>query len=81
MSATLNIRNLGAERKAALEREAQLRNASVADVVREYLDAGLKADARARAQAEWIEAARPGIEAEREYIERHGMLLAEYRRV
>lgn len=81
MSATLNIRNLGAERKAALEREAKAQGVTVAEVVRALLDEGLDRAARERAQQEWIEAARPGIEAEREYIERNGMLLAEYRRV
>jgi len=80
MPAALNIRDLGADRKAALEREAKLRGASVADVVREYLDDGLDRAARKRAQEEWIEAARPGLEAERKHTEKYGVSLERYRK-
>lgn len=80
MTATLNIRDIGAARKAALEDEARLRGVPVAEVVRACIDEGL-ARARAAREAEaWRAAARPGLEAETRRRDAEGPLLAEFRR-
>ncbi|MEM8577105.1 MAG: type II toxin-antitoxin system CcdA family antitoxin [Pseudomonadota bacterium] len=79
MATSLNIRDIGAERKAKLEAEAKARGVPVAEIVRTLLDDGLDKAARKRAQEEWIEAARPGLEAERAMYEKHGPTLARYR--
>lgn len=65
----LNIRDIGDERKAALVHEAKLRGVSVAQLVRAMIDDLVRTARRERERAEWIEAARPGIEAERRRIE------------
>lgn len=78
--ASLNLRDIGDERKAALKAEADLRGLSVADIVREWIDRGI-AEARAeRARAEWIAAARTGFAHEARHLERHGPTLARFRR-
>ena len=77
----LNIRDIGAERKAALEAEAKRRGQTTSDIVRAFIDKGLSEAERKRAQAEWIEASRAGRDAERAYVEEYGPTLAEYRRL
>ena len=81
MASALNIRNIGDDRKAALEEEAARRGVSTADVVRAFIDEGLEQAQRERAQREWVEAARAGIEEEHARLERNGPSLARLRRV
>ena len=76
MDTTLDI---GGERKASLEAEARAQGVSPEDLARRIIDEGVDRARRERARAEWIEAARPGFEWEAEYVERHGLLLSEYR--
>ena len=81
MASALNIRDIGEERKNALDAEAKLRGASTADLVRSFIDEGLDQARRKRAQQEWIDAARAGVEEEHARLERDGPSLPEYRRV
>jgi post-segregation antitoxin (ccd killing protein) len=79
--ATLNIRDLGAERKAALTTEAQSRGVSVAELVRQFIDEGLERAQAHRAREAWIAEAREGLAFEAEHLARNGPLLARYRTV
>ena len=79
MAASLNIRDIGVERKRALEEEAALRGVSTAEFVRNCLDEILEKARSERAKAEWVEAARQGIEDEARYVDENGPLLAEFR--
>jgi hypothetical protein len=80
MSNALNIRDLGAARKAALEAEARRRGLSAADLVRLCIDEGLARSAAERARAAWIAEATPGIEAEAARLQAQGPSLARFRR-
>lgn len=75
----LNIRDFGDARKAALADEARARGVSLSDLVRQYVDAGLRKDRAERERLAWIEEAREGIAFEAEYIEKHGLFLADLR--
>lgn len=77
----LNIRDIGADRKAALEAEAKRRSVSTAEVVRAFIDQGLVEAERRRAHEAWLEASRAGLEEERMRLERDGPTLAKYRHV
>lgn len=81
MASALNIRDLGGTRKADIEAEARLRGVSVADIVREYIDAGLARTRAERAQAAWVASAKAGLAEEADYVTRHGPTFAEYRRL
>ena len=81
MTAALHIRDIGEDRKSALTEEARRRGLSVADLVRACIDETLDRARREREKQAWIEAARPGLQAEAERIRTHGMELAEYRSV
>ena len=72
MGAPLNIRDIGEARKQALLREAELRGASLADVVREFIDAGVARAQAARARTEWIAAARDGLADEAQHLDQNG---------
>ena len=76
MPAALNIRDIGTDRKAAIEAEARLRGVSVADVVRSCIDEGLARAQAERDRSEWIAAARDGLEDEG----RRSPTLARFRR-
>jgi len=77
----LNIRDFGEERKAALAEEARARGISVAELVRQYVDEGIRKARAERERLAWIEEAREGLAFEADYIAKNGMLLAEYRKV
>ena len=79
MANALNIRDIGAERKRAIAEEARIRGVSSADLVREWIDAGLDTACRLREAEAWRQAARPGLEAEARFLEDHGPTLARYR--
>jgi post-segregation antitoxin (ccd killing protein) len=77
--ATLNVRDLGAERKAALANEARSRGTSVAELVRQFIDEGIQRAHVRRAREAWIAEAREGLAFEAEHLAQHGPLLARYR--
>jgi post-segregation antitoxin (ccd killing protein) len=79
--ATLNIRDLGAARKAALTTEAQSRGVSVAELVRQLIDEGIERAQARRAKQAWIAEAREGLAFEAEHLATSGALLARYRTV
>ena len=79
MSSTLNIRDIGADRKAALETEARLRGVSVAEVVRSCIDDGLAAARAERSRAAWIADARAGLADEARHLRETGPTLARFR--
>lgn len=81
MGTPLNIRDIGDARKAALEAEARARGMSIADVVREWIDAGIARSRAERARAQWLSSARAGLEDEAAHLARHGPSLARFRRV
>ncbi|WP_224816570.1 hypothetical protein [Hasllibacter sp. MH4015] len=81
MSSALNIRDIGADRKAALEAEAKQLGQSTSEVVRAYIDAGLDQARREREKQEWIDASRAGIEEEHARLKRDGPSLAQYRKL
>jgi len=81
MSSTLNIRNIGEARKAALESEAQRRGVSIADVVRNLIDEGIARAESDRQRAEWAASARAGLADEARHLEAHGPTLARFRRL
>lgn len=80
MTAGLNLRDIGEDRKNALKAEAQARGLSVADIVRECIDQGLARARADRARNEWIRAARAGLLDETRHLEKHGPALARFRR-
>lgn len=77
--AALNIRDIGQDRKAALDEEARLAGVSVAELVRRYLDDGLRAGRAAREKAEWQRSARDGLTYEIDRTATNGPSLARYR--
>lgn len=80
MTASLNLRDIGEHRKAALKAEADARGLSISEVVREWIDRGIAQSRAERARAEWIEAAKAGLTDEARHLERHGPTLARFRR-
>jgi len=79
MAASLHIRDIGQDRKAAIEAEAAAAGTSISDIVRDWIDAGI---ARARAEREhaaWVTAARQGLEDEVRRLELNGPSLARFR--
>ena len=79
--ATLNIRDLGVQRKAALANEAQSRGISVAELVRQLIDEGIERAHAHREREAWIAEAREGLAFEAEHLAKNGPLLARYRTV
>lgn len=79
MTASLNLRDIGEHRKAALKAEAEARGQSVSEVVRDWIDRGIAQSRAERARAEWMEAAKPGLADEARHLERHGPTLARFR--
>lgn len=77
----LNIRDIGEERKAALEAEAKTQGVSVSELVRRYLDEGIRSAQAARARQEWLDEARDGLTFEADDLGRHGPSLARYRKL
>ena len=81
MAASLNLRDIGEHRKAALKAEAEARGQSISEIVRGWIDQGIAQSKAERARAEWIEAAKSGLADEARHLERHGPSLARFRRV
>jgi post-segregation antitoxin (ccd killing protein) len=80
MPSSLNIRNIGQDRKAALEAEAKATGASISDIVREWIDAGITKSRAERARDAWITSAKQGIADETRHLELSGPSLARFRR-
>ncbi|KUF10796.1 hypothetical protein [Pseudoponticoccus marisrubri] len=80
MPAALNIRDIGEDRKSAIEAEARLRGVSAAEFVRTCIDEGLARAQAERERAEWINAARAGLDAEARHLQENGPTLARFRR-
>jgi post-segregation antitoxin (ccd killing protein) len=80
MTASLNLRDIGEHRKAALKAEAEARGQSVSEIVREWIDRGIAQSKAERARAEWLEAAKAGLADEARHLEHHGPTLARFRR-
>lgn len=76
---TLNIRDLGEGRKAALTNEARLRGVSVANLVRQFIDEGIERTQADRMREAWLAEAREGLAYEAEHLARNGPMLARYR--
>ena len=79
MSAPLNIRDIGQDRKAALELEAKTTGKSVAEVVRSWIDAGIAQSKAERERTAWIASAKQGITDETRHLEQNGPSLARFR--
>jgi hypothetical protein len=77
----LNIRDIGDDRKAALEAEAERQGVTVSELVRRFLDDGIGAARAARARQEWLAEARAGLAYEAEELGRNGPSLARHRRI
>lgn len=80
MPAPLNIRDIGQDRKAALEAEAAATGTSIADIVRDWIDAGISKARAERERATWIASAKVGIFDEARRLEQDGPSLARHRR-
>jgi post-segregation antitoxin (ccd killing protein) len=81
MPSPLNIRDIGQDRKAALEMEAKATGNSIAEVVRHWIDAGIAKSRADRDRAAWIASAKEGIADESHYLEQNGPSLARFRQV
>jgi hypothetical protein len=79
MSTALNIRDIGEERKAALEAEARAAGVSASEMVRRWIDAGISQAQAERERAAWVAAAKAGLAEEAERLERDGPVLARLR--
>jgi post-segregation antitoxin (ccd killing protein) len=79
MVASLNIRDIGQDRKAAIEAEAAAAGTSMSDIVRDWIDAGIKRARADRARAAWIAAAKQGLAGEARHLEQNGPSLARFR--
>ncbi|MGY3439697.1 MULTISPECIES: hypothetical protein [unclassified Marinovum] len=81
MPAPLNIRDIGQDRKAALEAEARASGASISDVVRDWIDAGIERSRAEQARAAWIASAKDGLANEARHLEQDGPSLARFRQL
>ena len=81
MPAPLNIRDIGQDRKAALELEAKATGNSISEVVRGWIDAGIAKSRSERERAAWIASAKEGIADETRHLEQNGPSLARFRQV
>ncbi|GAA6202831.1 hypothetical protein [Aquicoccus sp. SU-CL01552] len=81
MPSPLNIRDIGQDRKAALELEAKATGRSIAEVVRDWIDAGIARSRAERDRAAWIASAKEGIADESLHLEQNGPSLARFRQV
>ncbi|MEQ6250887.1 hypothetical protein ABMC89_18530 [Sulfitobacter sp. HNIBRBA3233] len=75
----LNIRDIGAERKAALEAEARAEGVPVAEIVRRFVDEGVARARAARAQEAWVASARDALAFEADKLDTEGPTLASFR--
>lgn len=81
MPSALNIRDIGDDRKAALEVEAKLTGNSISEIVRDCIDIGLAKSRAERARAAWIASARDGVADEARHLDLNGPSLARHRRI
>ena len=81
MSSALNIRDIGRDRKEAIEREAEMAGSTIADVVRSWIDEGIAKSRAERDRAAWIASAKAGIADEARHLERNGPSFARFRRL
>jgi post-segregation antitoxin (ccd killing protein) len=81
MSSSLNIRDIGKGRKAALEAEASATGSSISDIVRDWIDAGITKSRAERERAAWIASAKQGIADEARHLELNGPSLVRFRQV
>jgi post-segregation antitoxin (ccd killing protein) len=81
MPAPLNIRDIGLDRKAALETEAAAAGTSIAEMVRGWIDAGISKARAERERTAWIASAKNGIVDEARHVEQNGPSLARFRRL
>lgn len=79
MAAPLNIRDIGPDRKAAIEAEAAAAGTTISDLVRDWIDAGITRARAEREHAAWIVAAKQGLAEEAHHLERNGPSLARFR--
>lgn len=75
----LNIRDFGAERKVALDAEANSLGLSSAELVRKLVDEGLDRLRSKREQEAWIRDSEAGIAASHARLAEFGPSLARYR--
>lgn len=81
MPAPLNIRDIGRDRKDAIEVEAKATGASIADVVRDWIDNGIAKSRAERERTAWIASAKAGLADEASHLEQNGPSLARFRSV
>lgn len=81
MPAPLNIRDIGMDRKLALEAEAAAAGTSVAEMVRECIDIGLAKASAERERSAWIASAKEGIADEARHLEQNGPSLSRFRKI
>lgn len=79
MPSPLNIRDIGQDRKAALELESKVTGNSIAEIVRDWIDAGIARSKAERDRAAWIASAKEGISDESRHLEQKGPSLARFR--
>lgn len=79
MPSPLNIRDIGQDRKAALELESKATGNSIAEIVRDWIDAGIARSKAERDRAAWIASAKEGISDESRHLEQNGPSLARFR--
>jgi post-segregation antitoxin (ccd killing protein) len=77
MAAPLNIRDIGPDRKAAIEAAAA--GPTISDLVRDWIDAGITRARADREYAAWIAAAKQGLAEEARHLELNGPSLAQFR--
>lgn len=81
MPSPLNIRDIGQDRIAALELEAKATDRLIAEVVRDWIDAGIARSRAERDRAAWVASAAGGIADECRHLEQNGPSLAWFRQL
>ena len=71
----LNIRDIGTERKRALDSLSSASGIPVAELVRRFIDEGLRA--KSGDHERWLKEAVPALEWQRKHFERKGFLIPE----
>ena len=71
----LDISDIGQERRAALDVEARRKGIPVSALVRHFIDIGMVRASHDWSKEEWLQAARPGFEAEARHFDEHGPLM------
>ena len=71
----LNIRDIGTERKRALDSLSKASGIPVSELVRRFIDEGLRTESGERER--WLKEATPALEWQRMRFEREGFLIPE----